>query len=167
MCSVHRTHIQTYELVPLKCMYREIEFTHTQVHTHRHTHTHHTHTHTHTHIHTHTHTHTHTPTHTYIYTQTHTHTYTHIHRHTQMHTYTDTDTRTQTHTHRHTCVGLFKQSLLVYTQSVLGESLLCRVHQQNLTLNKNACQTKLTIGKWSSLLIFQQEISHDQNKVKN
>ena len=26
---------------------------------------------------------------------------------------------------------------------------------------------KPTIGKWSSLLIFQQQLSHDQNKVKN
>ena len=29
------------------------------------------------------------------------------------------------------------------------------------------CQTKLTIGKWSSLLIHQQQLSHDQNKDKN
>ena len=38
---------------------------------------------------------------------------------------------------------------------------------KNLTLNKNAHQIKPTIGKWSSLLILQQQLSHDQNKVKN
>ena len=38
---------------------------------------------------------------------------------------------------------------------------------KNLTLYKNAHQTKPTIGKWSSLLILQQMLSHDQNKVKN
>ena len=37
---------------------------------------------------------------------------------------------------------------------------------KNLTLYKNAHQTKLTIGKWSSLLILQQQLSHGQNKVK-
>ena len=32
---------------------------------------------------------------------------------------------------------------------------------KNLTLYINACQTKQTIGKWSSLLILQQQLSHD------
>ena len=32
-------------------------------------------------------------------------------------------------------------------------------------LDKNAFQTKLTIGKWSSLLILQQQLSHDQDNV--
>ena len=38
---------------------------------------------------------------------------------------------------------------------------------KNLTLYKNACQTKPTIGKGTSLLILQQQLSHDQNKAKN
>ena len=43
-----------------------------------------------------------------------------------------------------------------------------RVHiSKNLTLYKNAHQTKPTIGKWSSLLMLQEQLSHDQSKVKN
>ena len=38
---------------------------------------------------------------------------------------------------------------------------------KNLMLYKNVHQTKLTIGKCSSLLILQQQLSHGQNKVKN
>ena len=54
----------------------------------------------------------------------------------------------------------------------LGNSDCCARYitgciSKNLTLYKNAWQTKLTIGKWSSLLILQQQQSHDQNKVKN
>ena len=37
---------------------------------------------------------------------------------------------------------------------------------KNLMLNKNAHWTKLIFGKWSSLLIFQWQLSLDQNKVK-
>ena len=37
---------------------------------------------------------------------------------------------------------------------------------KNLMLHKNAHQTKPTNGKWSFLLILQQQLSHDQNKVK-
>ena len=49
--------------------------------------------------------------------------------------------------------------------------IFCIFYQVNLTGSglfkyEHAHQTKLTIGKWSSLLIFQQQLSHDQNKVK-
>ena len=50
--------------------------------------------------------------------------------------------------------------------SVFSAAMCTGCISKNLTLNKNA-QTKLTIGKWSSLLIHQQQLSHDQNKVKN
>ena len=38
---------------------------------------------------------------------------------------------------------------------------------KNLTLNKKLIEKKLTFGKWSSLLIYQRQLSLDQNKVKN
>ena len=37
---------------------------------------------------------------------------------------------------------------------------------KNLMPNKNVCQTKLTVGKWSSLLILQQQLSHDKTKSR-
>ena len=38
---------------------------------------------------------------------------------------------------------------------------------KNLMLYKNALQTKLAFGKWSTLLILLQQLPPDQNKVKN
>ena len=48
-----------------------------------------------------------------------------------------------------------------------GAYTVYKVHQQKPDAYKNVHPTKLIIGKWSSLLILQQQLSLDQKKVKN
>ena len=53
-------------------------------------------------------------------------------------------------------------SVLNYSHAVYNGCV-----SKNLMLYKNSHQTKLTFGKWSSLLILQWQVSLDQKKVKN